>query len=433
VALLSFGGPAGQIAVMHRILVEERGWISEERFLHGLNVCMLLPGPEAQQLATYLGWVLHRQIGGLVAGLLFILPGFLSILALSFLYLTFQGLPAVDGALFGLKAAILAVVLQGVIRIGGRALRNTALIGIAGAAFVAIFFLRVPFPWIIFAAALLGWWVAPGGAGAREGAGALDGRGTPDDLPESEDTRQLPTIRATLRTFALWLGIWWVPVLLLLALLGAGHVLVREALFFSRVALVTFGGAYAVLAYVAQEAVEVQRWLLPGEMLDGLGLAETTPGPLIQVVQFVGFLGAAREAGNLHPLLAGTFGALVTTWVTFAPCFLFIFVGAPYMDALRGVAALHRALTGITAAVVGVVLNLAIWFSLHVLFTEVEDRSLGVLRLYLPAWESFQPGAALIAGGAFLAIFVRRWGLMTTLAGAVLAGLALTLLSGWRG
>ena len=361
IGLLSFGGPAGQIALMHRTLVEQKRWIGENRFIHALNYCMLLPGPEAQQLAVYVGWLLHGTAGGLVAGILFVLPGAIVMLALSVLYVLFQDLVAVEALFFGIKAAVLAVVVEAVLRIGRKILKNQAMIAVAGLAFVAIFFFDLPFPAIVLAAGLTGL------IGARLAPGRFGVLGGDDGEGEAEPGRAPPLGRAV--TTALLCGLLWAtPVVLAALWLGGDSVFVAEGVFFSKLAVVTFGGAYAVLAYVAQQAVEVHNWLQPGEMLDGLGLAETTPGPLIMVVQFVGFLGAFRHPGPFDPLLAGVLGAALTTWVTFVPCFLWIFLGAPYVERLRRNRALSAALSAITAAVVGVVLNLAIWFGLHVVF-----------------------------------------------------------------
>jgi chromate transporter len=426
VGLLSFGGPAGQIAVMHRILVEEKRWVSEAQFLHALNYCMLLPGPEAQQLATYIGWLLHRVRGGLVAGILFVLPGFVAILALSLLYAGFQETTLVQSLFFGLKPAVVAIVVQAVLRIGGRALKNRAMITLAAAAFVAIFFLEIPFPLIVLGAGLVGYLgslvrpelfvVIRGHAPTGEEAG--DSRGS------SGLTATRPSWVLGFRTATICLVLWWAPVGALALLFGTGSIWVQEGLFFSQAAVVTFGGAYAVLAYIAQQAVETYGWLQPGEMLDGLGMAETTPGPLIQVVQFVGFIGAYRNPGTLDPMLAGVLGSVLTTWVTFVPCFLFIFVGAPWIQHLRGRQGLTAALSGITAAVVGVILNLAVWFSIHVLFAEVDEvRGAGV-RLLVPEWATLDAAALLITIGAFVALFVLKWGMLRTLALAAAAGLA---------
>ncbi|MFN3944796.1 MAG: chromate efflux transporter [Allosphingosinicella sp.] len=428
IALLSFGGPAGQIAVMHRILVEEKKWIGEERFLHALNYCMLLPGPEAQQLATYIGWLLHRTKGGLVAGGLFVLPGFVAIMALSWLYAIVGDVGPVAALFFGLKAAVLAIVLDAVRRIGGKALRNGVMVGIAAAALIAIFFFAVPFPIIILAAALIGWLggrsgaaaFAPGGGHGPIGGGVADADSwLGEDVPE----HARPDLRHSLRISAAFLLLWLAPVVLLLAFLGRGNVFADIGLFFSQMAVVTFGGAYAVLAYVAQQAVEGYGWLRPGEMLDGLGMAETTPGPLIMVTQFVGFMGAARQ-GGMDPLLAGTLGGILATWVTFMPCFLWIFLGAPFSERLRGNRALGAAMTAITAAVVGVILNLAIWFGLHALFGEVvEYRGFG-LSVDVPVLATLNLPALVLTAAALVAVFRFRVGTLQVIAGAALAGLA---------
>ncbi|HEV8693007.1 MAG TPA: chromate efflux transporter, partial [Lysobacter sp.] len=355
---LSFGGPAGQIALMHRELVEQRRWISEARFLHALNYCMLLPGPEAQQLAIYIGWLMHRVRGGLVAGILFVLPGFLAILALSALYVRYGATSAVSAIFFGLKAAVLAIVIEAVIRIGRRALKTRFLMGVAAAAFIAIYVLHVPFPAIVAGAALLGFAVhaftkyslAPHWLPAWKPDEQQDGEGYVIDrlLTAGHLEHLRPSWKRTAWISIVSLLLWMVPVVAVSAWLGADHVLSQEARFFSKTAVVTFGGAYAVLAYVAQRVVEGLHWLRPGEMVDGLALAETTPGPLIMVLQFVGFLAAYRYAGPIDPWLAAVLGALLTTWVTFVPCFLFVFVGAPYVETLRHNRALHAALSAIT-------------------------------------------------------------------------------------
>src|SRR4051794_22062295 len=378
VAALSFGGPAGQIAVMHRILVEEKRWIGENRFLHALNYCMLLPGPEAQQLAVYVGWLLHRTAGGLVAGTLFVLPGYVALMVLSMIYAAFGQVGIVQALFFGLKAAVLAIVLEAVVRIGRRALKNRVMIGIAAAAFVGIFFLKLPFPLIILAAGVIGFFGARfgnpaflvgGGHGPGKGAVLADADSA---LGEEMPAHARPDLAWALRVAAVCLLLWLGPVLALAMTLGPGATLTQIAVFFSKMAVVTFGGAYAVLAYVAQQAVQGYHWLAPGEMLDGLGMAETTPGPLIIVTQFVGFMAAFRQATGLPPMLAATLGGVLTTWVTFVPCFLWIFLGAPFIEKLRGNRSLGAALGAISAAVVGVVLNLAIWFALHTLFARVE-------------------------------------------------------------
>ncbi len=431
IGLTSFGGPAGQIALMHRILVEEKRWISESRFLHALNYCMLLPGPEAQQLATYVGWLLHRTAGGLVAGTLFILPGAGVILGLSLLYAGFQDLSLVQSIFYGIKAAVLAVVIEAVLRIGKRALANAAMVALAGTAFVAIFFFAVPFPIIVIGAGLiglLGGVFAPAHFAAKQRHDPKDGSSGPV-LDAALDDGQLahtrPSAARAAGVLAVWLPLWFVPLLLLAAVLGLDHTFTQQGLFFSKMSLVTFGGAYAVLSYVAQEAVGTYAWLSPGEMLDGLGLAETTPGPLILVLEFVGFLGAYRGAGALDPMLAGVLGALLTLWVTFVPCFLWIFLGAPYVEALRGHRTLDAVLSAITAAVVGVILNLAIWFALHVVFARVDEvRAAGGLRLYVPDWTSLDPAAAALAAAAMLAMIRFKLGMIPTLlASAVLGAL----------
>ena len=427
VAALSFGGPAGQIAVMHRILVEEKRWISESRFLHALNYCMLLPGPEAQQLATYVGWLMHRTRGGLMAGGLFILPGIIAIMGLSWIYALYGKLGFVAALFFGLKAAVLAIVLEAVVRIGRRALKNPVLIGIAAAAFVAIFFLDAPFPLIILAAGLTGF--LGGRAGLPQfrvgGHGSQSGSEADNLLGEHLPDHARPNAGRSLRIAAMWLALWLAPVAALLLLLGGTDVFSQIAVFFSKMAMVTFGGAYAVLAYVAQQAVETHSWLNPGEMLDGLGMAETTPGPLIMVLQFVGFMAAFRDAGALNPLLAGTLGGLLATWVTFAPCFLWIFLGAPYIEVLRGNRSLSGALTAITAAVVGVILNLAIWFGVHTIFRDVRPMEWGILNFDAPVWGSVNLWALLLSAAAIVAMFRFKTGMLPTLAVTSVAGIAL--------
>jgi len=376
IGCLSFGGPAGQIAMMHRVLVDEKKWIDEPRFLHALNFSMLTPGPEAQKLATYIGWLLHGVRGGLAAGILFVLPGALVMLGLSLLYALGRGVPVIDGALFGIKAAVLVIVVEALIRIGRRALKTSLLLGIAGAAFVGIFFFALPFPIIVIAAALAGF------LGARSSPALL---GLKDDVgtlapPVPDRWRQAGTAAVV------GLAAWWAPVVLAIVLLGSNHVLVSVGLFFSKLAVVSFGGAYALLAYMAQQAVETHHWMTAPEMVDGLGLAETTPGPLILVTQFVGFLAGFRDAAPFPPVTAGILAAVMTTWVTFTPSMLWVFVGAPFVEQLRSNKLLSGALAAITAAVVGVILNLTVWFALHVLFGQVTERHTGVLR-----WYAFDP------------------------------------------
>jgi chromate transporter len=432
VAALSFGGPAGQIAVMHRILVEEKKWISESRFLHALNYCMLLPGPEAQQLATYIGWLLHRTAGGLVAGTLFVLPGFVSILALSLLYAGYRDLALVEALFFGIKAAVLAVVVEAVIRIGRRALKNAYMVGIAAAAFVAIFFLGLPFPLIVLSAGLIGF---AGGRlkpeqfvvirhdeadGERRAVDSLLSGGIPDHMR--------PSAGRAARVAAVWLALWLVPLALIVAALGRGDVFAEIGIFFSKLAVVSFGGAYAVLAYMAQAAVEDFGWLAPGEMLDGLGMAETTPGPLIQVTQFVAFMAAFRQATGLDPFLAGVLASVLATWVTFVPCFLWIFVGAPYVEQLRANRPLSAGLSAITAAVVGVILNLAIWFALHVLFGEVNRIEAGGLILQVPVPSSLDAASLVLSVAAFVAMLRFRAGMIPVIFVSALLGAAWHLL-----
>lgn len=422
IGLLSFGGPAGQIALMHRILVDEKKWISEARFLHALNYCMLLPGPEAQQLATYVGWLLHRTAGGLVAGILFVLPGAAVILVLSILYAGFRDVTLVQALFFGIKAAVLAVVIEAVIRIGKRALKNHAMYAIAAAAFIAIFFLEAPFPLIVIGAAVIGFiggktrpdlFVLKSGHGDAEDEDRLDG----DRFAHTK-----PSLARALTVLVICLVLWFAPIGFLWSSLGAEHVFVQEGLFFSKMAVVTFGGAYAVLAYVAQQAVETYQWLAPGEMLDGLGMAETTPGPLIMVVQFVGFMGAFRNPGALDPMMAGMLGAAVATWVTFVPCFLWIFLGAPFIEALRGKPLLTAALSAITAAVVGVILNLAIWFGLHVVFASVGEMHIAGLRLLVPDWSTLNVFSLILTVGALIAMLRFKVGMIPTLATTAMLG-----------
>ena len=423
---LSFGGPAGQIALMHRELVEQRRWISESRFLHALNYCMLLPGPEAQQLATYIGWLLHRTWGGIVAGALFVLPGCLAMLLLSWLYVRYSGVAAITVVFFGLKAAVLAIVISAVLRIGSRALKNPFMVGIAAAAFLTIYLFHVSFPWVVLGAALIGLiarkHIVPSSHGSASQA-AEDGEYLVDRMHASgELAHTQPSARRALVVTGVCLVLWFAPVALIAAWLGSGHVLVREGLMFSQTAVVTFGGAYAVLAYVAQRAVEHLHWLQPGEMIDGLALAETTPGPLIMVLQFVGFLAAYRFAAPLDPWVAATLGALLTTWVTFLPSFLFIFVGAPYMESLRRHHGLNAALSCVTAAVVGVILNLSVWFATHTLFGNVARVGVGPLQLDVPEWTTVEPGAVLLSLAAFIGLTRFKLSMVWVLLYCVLGG-----------
>jgi chromate transporter len=432
IALLSFGGPAGQIAVMHRILVAEKRWIGETRFLHALNYCMLLPGPEAHQLAIYIGWLLHRTRGGLVAGTLFVLPGLICLGVLSWVYATFGEIGGVQGLFFGLKAAVLAVVLEAVLRVGRRALRSRAMLWIAALAFIAIRFLGVPFPLVIAAAALVGF---IGSARKREGFESSQNSAASmrsPEMPAAIDRafeREIPAhVRPSLPRFIkgalIGLTIWLSPVLILLMTLGPKNVFTAVALFNSKMAVVTFGGAYAVLAYMAQQAVEYYHWLKPQEMLVGLGFAETTPGPLISVVQFVGFMAAFRQPGSLSPALAGTLGGLLAQWATFVPSFVWIFLGAPYIESVRNNKRLGAALAAVTAAVVGVILNLAIWFGLHTLFGQVDERHVQGLTLQVPVFNSLNIPALLLSIAAMLALFRFKVGMIPTLIGCSIAGIA---------
>src|SRR3954470_6151378 len=433
IAMLSFGGPAGQIAVMHRILVDEKRWVSDNRFLHALNYCMLLPGPEAQQLATYIGWLMDRTRGGIIRGGLFILPGIVAIMGLTWIYAAFGKVGFVSALFFGLKAAVLAVVLQAVMRVGSKALKNRVMIALAAVAFVGIFFFDVPFPIIVFGAGLIGFlggraglkqFEVGGGHGPKAGtAGAEVEYLLGDELP----AHARPSGATSLKVAGVWLVLWLVPVAALLLVLGPANTFSQIAVFFSKMAMVTFGGAYAVLAYVAQQAVDTYGWLGPGEMLDALGMAETTPGPLIMVLQFVGFLAAYRDHGSLSPLVAGTLGGLLATWVTFTPCFLWIFLGAPFIEVLRGNEALSAALAAITAAVVGVILNLAVWFAIHTMFREVRPLHAFGVGFDAPVLASINVWATLLSVAAVIAMFRFKAGMLQTLAACSLAGVALYL------
>ena len=404
IGCLGFGGPAGQIALMHRILVDEKKWVEEQRYLHALNFCMLLPGPEAQKLATYVGWLLHGLRGGLAAGILFVLPGAIVMLVVSLLYVLGRGIPVIDGALFGIKAAVLVIVVEALMRIGRRSLKTKLLIGVAGAAFIGIFFLDLPFPLIVLAAALVGFFASR--APSR---------------PAAADPRRWRQF-----TLALLVGLtlWWAPIALSALLLGKEHVFVDIGIFFSKLAVVSFGGAYALLAYMAQQAVENYGWMSAPEMVDGLGLAETLPGPLIKITQFVGFLGAYRNPEVFSSTTNAILGSALTTWVTFVPPMMLIFAFAPFVEQLRGNPRLSGALAAITAAVVGVILNLTLWFVLHVLFPEVREVRAGPLR-----WYAFDPAsidlrvAALAVVAAVLA-FVFHRGLVQLVAIMAALGIA---------
>jgi chromate transporter len=417
IGLLSFGGPAGQIALMHRVLVDEKKWVSEPRFLTALNFCMLLPGPEAQQLATYIGWLLHGWRGGVVAGSLFVIPGFLVILALSAAYGLYQDTDWVTGLFFGLKAAVLVIVVEALVRVSRRALKNGLMRAIAVLAFLALVLFDMPFPIVILAAGVAGF---VGARGWPQLFGAPSGGA--DSVPNGREARTGP-LRA-LGVILAWGGLWLAPLIVILPLAGWDSVFADIFRFFSLMAVVTFGGAYAVLAYVAQEAVTGLHWLQPGEMIDGLALAETTPGPLVLVLSFVGFLAAARHATGLDPVLAGMLGATLVTWVTFVPCFLWIFLGAPHVERLSANRALSGALAAITAAVVGVIASLALWFALHTLFRSVGRVSAGPLSIDVPDLLSLDLVALGLAVVAALLLFGLRAGLVPTLAVAAALGLA---------
>ena len=405
---VSFGGPSGQIAMMHAEVVEKKKWLSETHFLHALNFCMLLPGPEAQQLAIYIGWLLHKTRGGIVAGALFVVPSIFILWTLSYIYVAFGHVPSIAAIFYGLKPAVLAIVAAAVIRIGSKALRNALMWAIALAAFVAIYFFRVPFPVIIISAGIIG--LMGGKLLPRFFLGSLDDAAR--STSSGQDTLTPPTKRSSLvrvfKTSITWILIWSLPLALAGIFLGTEHTVFREGIFFSKAAVVTFGGAYAVLPYVSQQAVEHYQWLRADQMLDGLGLAETTPGPLIMVLQFVGFLGGWNHPGNLPPVLAATLGALITTWTTFVPCFLWVFLGAPYIEKLRGAKQLTAALSTVTAAVVGVILNLAVWFGVHVIF---------------PATDRVDWFAVVICVIAFAGILRWKWNIIPVILGSGLAGL----------
>ncbi len=422
IGFLSFGGPAGQIALMHKEIVELRGWLSERQFLNALSFCMLLPGPEAMQLATYAGWRLHGTRGGLIAGLLFVLPGAACILLLAALYTLFGRLPVAQALFLGVKAAVLVIVVEALWRVSKRALKGGEHWAIAGLAFLALFFFAAPYPLVVAAAAL--WGLARGGR--RTVVGGVEsaaGTGT------FERAAAPVSLRATAGTVLFWLALWWAPIAAL-DLLIPGSVFGDIARFFSVLATVTFGGAYAVLAYMAQEAVSVYGWLTAPEMADALGLAETTPGPLILVTEFVGFLAAARDGGGAADLLMGAAGAALTLWVTFVPCFLWIFAAAPYVERLLAQPRLKAALEAITAAVVGVILNLSIWFALQVAFREVSQQSIGPFTTWVPEFASLDWRVPVLAAVAGYLLLWRHTGMVRTLAASAALGFALDSLSG---
>jgi chromate transporter len=429
IALQTFGGPAGQIAVMQRILVDEKRWIGQRRFLHALNYCMLLPGPEAQQLAIYTGWLLNGVRGGLIAGILFVLPGLVALLALSMIYVGLGDTALVAAIFAGLAPAVIAIVVQAVFRVARRSLTSPALVVLAAAAFAALTFFAVPFPMVVLGAGGLGWLLSRRLPALRDGGGghapATDG---PEPLiSDAALHHDLPSVRRFVLVLSTGLALWAAPLVAIALFVDSTPVFLDQGLFFSGTALVTFGGAYAVLAFVAQQAVNVYGWLAPGEMVRGLALAESTPGPLIMVVQFVAFLGAFRDPGALNPWVAGVLASLLTVWVTFVPCFLFIFLGAPYVERLRGNRHLTAALNGITAAVVGVIASLAAYFALHTLFASTRSVGLGPTRAELPVWSSVDPVALVITALALALIFWRRWSPLRTLGVCAALGLVVGL------
>ncbi len=430
ISLQTFGGPAGQIAVMQRTLVEEKRWIGQQRFLFALSYCTLLPGPEAQQLATYVGWLLNGVRGALVAGILFVLPGVVALMALAAVYVGYGDTGLIEALFAGLAPAVIAIVLQAVLRVGRRALRHPVLVGLAVASFVALTFFAVPFPVAVAAAGVAGWLFGrsrPGLTAPKESGAA---GGPPPLIADDALHTERPSTRRAALTLVTGLVLWAAPVAAAAALFGRTSVFVDQGLFFSGAAVVTFGGAYAVLAYVAQQAVDVHGWLVPGEMVRGLALAETTPGPLIMVVQFVAFLGAYRDPGSLDPWVAAVLAGLLTTWVTFVPCFLFILLGAPYVERLRHNRSLSAALTGITAAVVGVIANLAVYFALHTLFTRTSRVTGGPFRFELPVLGSLDLTALAITALACALVFWRGWSVLRTLGVCALAGVAAYLVGG---
>src|SRR5438309_1537829 len=412
---ISFGGPTGQIAIMETELVEKKKWISQSRFLHALNFCMLLPGPEAQQLAIYIGWLLHKTWGGIVAGAFFVIPSIFILWTLSFIYAAYGNVPWVAAIFYGLKPAVTAIVLTAVIRIGRKALKNEVMWALAALAFIAIYFFKAPFPAIVLSAGIIGFlggllWKSKFDAGPKEHSeSTLSVIGDDEESPPHTQ----PNLARAFRISLLWLALWLTPTLIVGAVRGWESTLFKEGLFFSKAAVVTFGGAYAVLPYVAQQALFHYGWLKPGEMLDGVGLAETTPGPLIMVLQFVGFVGAWQHPEGLPPLVAGTLGALITTWATFTPCFLWIFLGGPHIEQLRGNVKLTAALSAITAAIVGVVLNLAVWFALSALF---------------PGNGTVDWFALAVTGVAFLGMLKWKWDVIPVVFGSGLLGLLYRIL-----
>jgi chromate transporter len=426
---INFGGPAGQISIMYDELAERRKWISSGRFLHALNYCMLLPGPEAQQLAIYVGWLLHRVRGGIVAGVAFVLPAFFLILGLSYVYMTYGEVTWVSGIFSGLSAAVIGLVAAAVLRIGSTALRNPFMSAVAGAAFLAIFVFHVPFPLIVISAGLIGLLAGqrwPGTFAVGEDGGDAGGNTAISDRGSAGPHTHV-SVRRSATVLVIGLGIWFIPLILVALWRGSGDTLTQEAWFFSKAAVVTFGGAYAVLAYVNQAAVTQFGWLLPTQMVAGLGLAESTPGPLIMVTEFVGFVGAYRHPGSLDPVVAGVLGAIVVTWATFAPCFLWIFLGAPIIEQMRRNRRIDSALSTVTAAIVGVVLNLAVWFGIHTLFDQVRNVNVFGGPTPVPVWSSLDPFAAAVALISFVGLWRFRWNAIPVVVASAVAGLVYKL------
>ncbi len=431
IGINSLGGPAGQISVMHREVVDRRRWISDGRFVHALNYCLLLPGPEAQQLATYLGWLMHGVRGGVAAGALFILPGFVVMLALSVIYVVFGSVTWVSGLLFGLQAAVVALVLQAMVRIARRTLHGPALICIAIASFIALFLFALPFPLVIALAAAAGWLMGRARPLWIDRNAGLDTPVKDTDVLLADDMAVSPANARRARNAALAaLVLWLVPVVVLVLVLGTSNLYAQQALLFSKTAVITFGGAYAVLTYIAQQAVQNYHWLSMGDMATGLGLAETTPGPLLLVLEFVGFVAAYEHPGVLPPLVAGLCGATLTVWVTFLPCFFFIFIGAPYVERLRHNRALRHALTGLGASVVGVIGNLAVTFAIATAFAQVNRTSWGPFSVELPLVSSVKYASLAISVVALVLVFGLKQSTLRILATCAALGLVVALL-GW--
>jgi len=410
ISLRTFGGPAGQIAVMHEEIVEKRKLIGESRFLHALSFCTLLPGPEAQQLAIYLGWLLNGTTGGLIAGTLFVVPGFIAMMALSAIYAQWGATKIVTAIFFGLGPAVIAIVVQAVWRMSKRSLKTSTLRWLAIGAFLSLVLFSVPFPLVILVAGVVG---------------VIANKTTVND--DGEPLLAQPKAAHPLRIIVIGLTLWFLPIAIAAVALGRDHVFVDEGLFFSGTAVVTFGGAYAVLSFVAQRAVNVFHWLLPGEMVNGLALAETTPGPLIMVVQYVAFLGAFRNAGTMNPWVAGIVGSSLVVWVTFVPCFLFVFLGAPYVERLRTNRSLSAAMSAVSAAVVGVIANLSVYFSLHTLFDNTTHTNNGILRMTLPAWDSVSIRALVLTAFACVLVFRYKWSTVRVMLTLAVVGCAVYL------